>query len=262
MTSLSDTIAALALDGEDYCIDAPEEWAQGRTLFGGITAALAYGATCRAFEGLPPLRSAQLSFVGPASGALRFRPQILRRGRSSAIVAADCWNADGLATRATFTFGATRDSAVVHDHAERLAVPPPEQCDPFHKTTKPLQGFLGRFEFRLAAGARLFEAEKTPEFAVWTRLRDGDGDDPVAALLALADALPCAAWVSFPKPAPVSTMTWQVDVHAPLQPSGGWHLIRSSSESAAEGYSLQDMRVYNAAGAPLISARQVVALFI
>lgn len=51
------------------------------------------------------------------------------------------------------------------------------------------------------AGKRLFEADKPPAFAVWARLREGEGDDPMAALLAVADALPCAAMVNFPKPA-------------------------------------------------------------
>ncbi|HEX7856477.1 MAG TPA: thioesterase family protein [Sphingobium sp.] len=261
MSSLHETIAMLAQDGEDYRIEAPELWAQGRTLFGGMTAALSHGAIGRAYGDLGPLRSAQFSFIGPASGQLRFRPELLRRGRSSAVVGVDCWNEEGLAARSTFFFGAARESAVTHDYMKRLDVPPPEECEPFTRTSKPLTGFLARFETRLAAGSRILQPGNKPEFAVWARLRDGEGGDPVTALLAFADCLPCAAWVDFPKPAPVSTMSWTVDFHHPLPPSRGWHLIWSSSEAAAEGYSLQDMRVYNAAGEPLIAARQAVAIF-
>lgn len=261
MSSLHETIATLARDGDDYRIDAPELWAQGRTLFGGMTAVLSHGALVQAFGDLGPLRSAQFSFVGPASGQLRFRPELLRRGRSSAVVGVDCWNEEGLAARSTFFFGAARESAVTHDYMTRMEVPPPDACEPFHRTSKPLTGFLARFETRLAAGHRILQPGNKPEFAVWARLRDGDGADPISALLAFTDCLPCAAWVDFPKPAPVSTMSWGVDFRQPLPATGGWHLIWSSSEAAEEGYSLQDMRVYNEAGEPLIASRQVVAIF-
>jgi acyl-CoA thioesterase len=262
MATLDQNIAALAPEGDDFVIDAPEDWAQGRTLYGGMTAALSWGAIGRAQGDLGPLRSAQFSFVGPATGRLRFTASVLRRGRSSAVADVDCRNADGLAARSMFVFGAARESRVAHDFTPRMDVPAPDRCAPFHTSTKPLPGFLGRYEYRLAAGARLFETDKRPEFAVWVRLRDGPADDRVAALLAVADALPGAAMANFPAPAPLSTMTWTVDFHQPLAEPGDWYLVWSSSEKTAEGYSLQDMRVYSEAGEPLVSARQMVAIFI
>jgi acyl-CoA thioesterase len=261
MTSLQESIARLTPDGDDYCIEAPELWAQGRTLFGGMTAALSHAAILRAFGDLGPLRNAQLTFVGPAFGHLAFRPQLLRRGRSSAIVSVDCWNEEGLAARSTFSFAGPRESMVAHDHSPRMDVLPPDACEQLHRSDKPLKGFLARFELRFAAGSRLFTSEGLPEFAVWIRLREGGGEEPVTALLALADALPCAAMTYFSKLAPVSTMAWSVDFHCPLAESGGWHLLWSSSEAAADGYSIQNMRLFNAAGEPLLSARQVVAIF-
>jgi acyl-CoA thioesterase len=262
MSSLGETLSTLARQGDDYLIDAPGEWAQGRTIFGGMTAALSFTAIKRQHGDMGILRSAQFTFIGPASGPLRFNSTLLRRGRSAAFVGAECWNADSIAARSTFVFGATRESEVAHDLTPPMDVPPPQDCEPFHQTDKPLTGFLARFEFRFAAGARLFEQTKKPEFSAWVRFREGGGDDPIAALLALADALPCAAMSTFTKPAAISTITWSVDCHGPMKTSDGWHLIYSSSESAAEGYSLQNMRVYNRAGEPLISSRQVVAVFI
>lgn len=262
MSSLAQIIASLALAGGAFHIVAPEEWAQGRTLFGGMTGALSLGAIRAAFGDLGPLRSVQMSFIGPAAGDLSFRPHLLRRGRSSAVVSVDCHNAEGLAARGTFFFGAARDSVVTHDRVPRLTVPPPEDCPPFSRSSKPPQGFLGRFETRLAAGARILEPGEPPEFAVWVRFRDDEGSDVESAILTIADSLPCAAWVAFPKPAPVSTMSWAVDFHHPLPASGGWYCVSSSSEAAADGYSLQANRVFNAAGEPLATARQVIAIFV
>ncbi|MGD9799873.1 MAG: acyl-CoA thioesterase domain-containing protein, partial [Parvularculaceae bacterium] len=47
-----------------------DNWLQGRTVYGGMTAALCLEAAQRAVPGLPPLRSAQVSFIGPAEGDL------------------------------------------------------------------------------------------------------------------------------------------------------------------------------------------------
>lgn len=261
MASFGQTIASLAAEDDAFVIDAPEEWAQGRTLYGGMSAALCHEAVKRAHGDLGPLRSAQFTFIGPAAGRLRFASTILRRGRSSAIVSATCQSEEGVATQAMFAFGADRESVVTHDFTPRIDAPPPDQCEPFHKTSKPLPGFLGQYEFRLASGARLFQPEAKPEFAVWSRFREDEGGDPVTALLAMADATPAAALVSVPKPAPVSTITWQVDLVQPLVESCGWRLIWTSSERAASGYSIQNMRVWTAEGEPLISARQTVAVF-
>jgi acyl-CoA thioesterase len=262
MSSLRQIVEGLVREGDDYVIEAPEEWAQGRTLYGGMTAALSYGATKRAQGDLGPLRSAQFNFIGPSSGRLRLRSSVLRRGRSSAVAGAECWNEEGMAARSIFVFGQARESLVAHDFTPRRDVPPPEMCEAFHKTAKPLAGFLSKYEYRLAAGARLFEPDKRPEFAVWIRLCEADGIDPVTALIAIADAPPCAAMAGFPKAAAVSTMSWSLDLRQPLAPADDWYLVCSSSEYARDGYSLQDMRVYTRAGEPLATGRQVVALFV
>src|SRR5690606_6594214 len=89
MSSLRAVVEQLTPEADGFAIDAPEDWGQGRTLYGGMTAALAYEAVKRAHGELAPLRSAQFSFIGPATGRLRFTSTLLRRGRSSTIIAAD-----------------------------------------------------------------------------------------------------------------------------------------------------------------------------
>ena len=44
-------------------------------------------AALEAVEGLPPLRSAQFAFVGPATGEVRAVPTLLRQGKSATSVA-------------------------------------------------------------------------------------------------------------------------------------------------------------------------------
>ncbi|MBI3438047.1 MAG: thioesterase family protein [Proteobacteria bacterium] len=264
MPSLAAAFEAFAPVGDALVMEAPSDWTQGRTLYGGMIAALMFEAVKRTQDKLAPLRSVQLTFVGPASGTLRFKTALLRRGRSSAIVGADCSSAEGTAARAAFVFGAARESKVTHDVLTKPDVAPPDACGPFRKEggSAP-RGFWNNFETRLASGARLFEAAaKRPEFVVWTRLLDAGGADPTTALLALADCLPPAAMTVFPQPGPISTMTWTLDIaHVPAS-TEGWRLLWSSSEHANDGYSLQNMALWDESRTLLAVGRQAVAIFV
>lgn len=263
MSSLRAVVEHLALDGEQFAIQAPEDWGQGRTLYGGMTAALAHEAVRRGHENLPPLRSAQFMFVGPASGRLRFSSMLLRRGRSSTMVAAEGVNDDGHVIRATLVFGGARESKVTHNFLRAPEVPPPDACKPFRKDSANAQrGFWNNFDCRLASGGRLLEASAPkPEFAVWTRFLDAGGADPTTALLAMADCLPPAAMVHFTTPAPISTMTWQIDIAHVPQSADGWSLLWSGSEEASDGYSLQSMAMWSEGGNLVAAGRQAVAIF-
>ena len=261
MAKLLTLIESLTEADGVYQTEAPSDWSQGRTLYGGVTAALCAAAARRVFADAAPLRSAQFAFIGPASGRLSFRPQILRQGRSSTFVGVDCVSESGLAARATFAYGGARESQVVHAFGETPSTPLPEDCAPFFADRTPPASFFGNFEMRQADGARPFTAGAEPWFTLWVRHLDDEGVDPVIALLALADSTPPAATVSFPGPAAISTMTWSIDFIQPVLMSG-WRLLRSSSEQASDGYSVQDMAVWDAEGRPLVVGRQVIAVFV
>lgn len=264
MTSLASVLDTLTPDGDVFAIDAPLDWSQGRTLYGGITAALAYEAVRRGQDGLAPLRSAQLAFIGPASGRLRFASTLLRRGRSSTLIAADCVNDDGPVARALFAFGAVRESKVAHNFLPKPDVPPPAAVNSFRKEGgEAPRGFWNNFETRLASGGRLLDkTAERPEFAVWTRFLDVGGADRTAALLALADCLPPAAMVLFPQFGPISTMTWTVDIAHVPERLDGWHLLWAASEQSGEGYSLQNMALWSEDGALIATGRQTIAIFV
>ncbi|MEZ5958110.1 MAG: thioesterase family protein [Hyphomonadaceae bacterium] len=263
MSSLRAVLETLIPEGDAFVIDAPEDWSQGRTLYGGMTAALAFEVVRRTQTGLGPLRSAQLTFIGPASGRLRFTSTLLRRGKSSALIAAECFNEDGAAARAVFVFGTVRESKVSHSFLPMPSVPAPGDVPGFRKEGgNTRRGFWNNFETRLAAGGRLFDTSaERPEFWTWTRFLDTGGADPTTALLAIADCLPPAAMVLFPEPAPISTMTWMVDIAHVPESLDGWHLLWASSEHAGEGYSLQNMAMWSSGGDLIATGRQMVAIF-
>ena len=64
MAKLADAISTLTSRGDIHIIEAPEAWTQGRTLYGGMTAALCFESAKRQSRVEAPLRSAQFTFVG------------------------------------------------------------------------------------------------------------------------------------------------------------------------------------------------------
>ena len=67
--------------------------------------------------------------------------------------------------------------------------------------------------------------------------------------------------VMFAKFAPISTITWCVDILSDRIAGAEWHLMHVEAETVADGYSSQRMAVWDAGGALVLVARQNIAIF-
>jgi acyl-CoA thioesterase len=263
MTEFTELMAGIERTGDAWTVAVSEDWRQGRTIYGGLGAALCLEATLRTFADLPPLRSAQFAFIGPASGQLRIQPVILRQGKSTVFVGVDLFGEADLATRAILCFGAARESAFAHDAIAAPAAKAPEQCPNFFERAPPGLRFLAHIEGRAAAGALPFSSAAKPDMTLWPRHRDPAVKSSLVSLLALADAPPPAALAMADGPGgAISTMTWSIDMLTDTAATkDGWWLVRTSADKVAGGYSSQSMTVWNAAGEPVMASRQNVAMF-
>ena len=81
-------------------------------------------------------------------------------------------------------------------------------------------------------------------------------------LIAVADCLPPAALKLIGKPAPVSSMTWLLNLLQPAPTTqDGWWLLRADTDHASAGSSSQRMAIWNATGEPVAEQMQSVAIF-
>lgn len=259
-STLAEVIASFQQEAATLVLEAPPSWSQGRTLYGGMTAALGWAAATRVFPDLPPLRSVQAAFVGPASGRLALAPEVLRQGRSATTVGVDIRSDQGLAARLTFFCGAARPSKVAHERVDVVQAP---SLDSLPAVLGQGQGptFAANFDIRHVSGGLPFDGGP-PEFAMWARLSAAEGSDPLVALLALADVLPPAAMPVFPEFGVISTLSWSFDLDRLPEDAGAWYLCRATSESTADGYSRQAMDLFDASGRRLLAGRQTVAIFV
>lgn len=237
-----------------------EDWMQGRTTYGGLSAALCLETALRAFPDAPPLRSALVSFIGPAGGPVEGKAKMLRQGKSVSFIEADITGEKGIATRCNFAFGGARPSQWNRTFAPTPEMPAPEDCPPFIPEGRG-PSFADHFDSRLAKGGRPASGSKDHDHFIWVRHKDEHANS-VVGLLALADMPPPALMPMFAAFAPISSMTWMVNLLTDKpQSRDGWWLMQSRAEQAGDGYSSQDMLVWNREGELVISGKQSVAIF-
>ncbi|MBC2670142.1 acyl-CoA thioesterase [Novosphingobium piscinae] len=250
---------AEALD-DGFAVVVPETWMQGRTTYGGFTAALALVAARQVGGELPPLRSAVVSFVGPASGRVEARARELRRGRNAVWVEARVEGEGGTALTATFVFMAAVPSALsLNDAAPPAELIARDEAMPFNPPPLAPAFLRHHLEVRFALPR---PAERRADLCHWVRLKPASAVEPMLELVLLADALPPAALPLMNPATPISSMTWQVNLlTAAPQTEDGWWLLRSTADYAQHGCSSQRMQVWNSAGEPMAIGMQSIALF-
>lgn len=255
--SLPQLLATARRESGRLAVGIPEVWMQGRTTYGGLSAALAYDAARTAADGLPPLRAAQIAFIGPVGGDVEVTSRVERQGRNATWVRSELRCGGELCLAATFVFMGPVESVITLDNlAVDPAQVPPEDARLIPEQPGPV--FLSQFENR-----RALPLAGDGGISNWVRLKDGaEGVDPFTHLLVIGDGLPPGARTLIRWAAPVSSMVWQIGFLTPLpQTRGGWWLLRSAADFAQAGCSTQAMHMWNRDGTPIASGTQAIAIF-
>lgn len=251
--------ATIENEGGDCVVTIPANWLQGRTTYGGLSAALCVEAALRAIPDLPPLRSAEIAYVGPAGGSVRMTATLLRRGKSVAFVNVDMTAEAGLATRCVLAFGAARAGGVAANFLPMQDFPPPDGLKPPGRESLPV--FARNFDMRYLTGGRPFSGSPDCDIHLWVRHLDPNAGG-LGALVALADMPPPALFPMMPRPAALSTVGWSFNLLGAPPDGSEWLLLQTRAETASDGYTSQDMFVWRSDGTPLLAGRQSVAIFL
>ena len=249
--------AARPIDG-GFAATIPADWMQGRTSYGGLSAALALVAAQQLVDDLPPLRSATVNFVGPLAGEVEVRAKLLRRGRNASWISAEVVNEAGVGLTATFVFMGAVEASTLHLH--QVPMPdyavPLDQASPLPEKAGP--SFAPNFERRFAQPRG---DVKVPEILWWERLKETQGLDPMVALILLGDALPPGV-MPLTGSVPISSMTWLINLLTPLpETDDGWYLLQAKGNYAEKGCSSQDMAIWNTRGEAVAVGMQSIAIF-
>ena len=235
------------------------DWMQGRTLYGGASALVAYTMATRAFSGLPPLRAGQIAFVAPVGEEIALSAEIIRQGRNVTQVRSEIISDGKVALSAFWLFAEGREA-----NALQPAAPPENWPGPPEDTQEVTHSFAPSFvakNFELRHGQTRGE-DRRATVRRWARLTEAHDLDPVSKLVLMGDVMPPGAMRVMQRQGPISSINWSFNVLDPESRSrDGWYLAENASQHAAAGYSSERLRLWDADGQQVLDGIQCVAVF-
>jgi len=250
-------------DGDRVAFEITDDWAQGRTTFGGLIAALAVAAMRDVTGSDWPLRALQASFIGPVLRDLVVQVHLLRQGRHVRQVQATLSTQGKVAAVLLGVFGEARASSVRPLHAQRppVAIAPEATSElPFIEGVTP--DFIAHLDPRWAEGDLPYSGGSHWHSRIHVRLRDAAADAELTSVL-LADMPPSPAVGQLTRPAPASSVSWEIELVPPATPPDptGWWRADTEAIAAGDGYVNQRTTLWAPDGTLAALGYQVAAVY-
>lgn len=256
-----------AAEQESLFVDA--SWGQGRTTFGGLSAALLLQKIKRQHQAKDDvLRSLSVNFCGPlfTEQDCSLNTQVLRSGKSVSHFQGQLYQEEKLATQVVACFSKNRESAIAITPAvKQLGEAGEGKRLPYIKGLTP--EFTQHIDFSYNAGGFPFTNSKDNFLHGWMRFKDVQGELSNAHLVALIDAWPPATTIKLKGPAPSATVTWNLEIITPLaeliEPLTGdaWLWYEAEIVQAGNGYGHTQAKIYTANGILLAVSSQLVVAY-
>lgn len=249
----------------EYVINVPKTWCQGRTLFGGISTALAYQAAENLIEDDRALRSLHCNFIGPLNydEPVVVSAEVLRTGKNvTQLLAKVCQN-DQVGVMVQICFGMSRESKLLSLADDMHNMTLPKKANFIPNIPKVVPAFIQHYNLALDKGS--FGLGKSEEAVLhgWSRYSNPPKTMRMAYLIALMDAWPPTMFQMLRLPAPASTMAWDIEFINPklsLSPSA-WVASETEAKHIQDGYGHEEAKFWDENGNLLALSRQVVTVF-
>jgi len=241
-------------------VEVPEDWLQGRTLFGGIQAAIALKAM-RTVAPQAPLRSLQVTFVGPVPGGLvQARARVLRSGKSTTHVEARIVNGEETLATMVGVFGLARAS-VVNVRPPQPPVPPGKAFE-MRYVEAAVPAFTQHFKARWVQGGPPFTGATEHDNMIELAMRD-KGQASEYHVVAMADFIPPIALSFLKERAAAASLNWMLELlvdDVSALPLEGWR-VDAHMVAAADGYTHQSLELWGPGGVLVALGRQTMVVF-
>ncbi len=242
----------------------PDGWGQGRALFGGITAAIAWQHAHYGADPEQQLRAFTVSFVAPVQpGEATLQRRILRQGKNVTQIAVEIIQDSEVVLIALASYGRSRPSSVSVLACAQADMVSREQGLRFPPLDI-LPEFTHHYDYRICAGNLPFTGDKSREFGGWMRYRHEKKPIDIGLLLGLVDAWPPALLPHLSNPAPASSLTWTIEFPDELpadKGSNNWWQYLATIDHAANGYGHTHAHIWDDAGRLVAISRQTVTVF-
>lgn len=243
----------------------PEDWAQGRTSFGGISAGLIYQAISQHVADDRVLRSFTTNFVGPLNVGTPFSIEIelLRTGKNVSQFIGKAVQDGKVAVFCQACFGVPRESSIRVDNNEQHNMTVPKKGKFIPQIPKVTPKFLRHFDLSIAKGGLPFTRQKEALIHGWMRFKQPPKTINDAHIITLIDAWPPTLLPMLKWPAPASTVSWNLEFIHPHRALTGedWFAYQADTRQAADGYGHTEATIWDMHGEVIAISRQTVAVF-
>jgi len=241
-------------------VTVPEDWLQGRTLFGGLQAAIALRAMRTLVSGTP-LRSLQTTFIGPVPGGrVEARARVLRTGKSTTHVEARIVNGEETLALVVGVFGSARESAV-KIVAEQPAVDASRAIE-MKYIAGAMPAFTQHFKARWVKGGPPYTGATERDNVIELGMRDA-GPIGEYHVVAMADFIPPIALSFLTERAPAASLTWMLEIlvdNVSAFAPDGWRMD-AHVMAGRDGYTHQSLELWGPNGALVALGRQTMVVF-
>ena len=259
-TPFSKLLAGLTTGAGSASLEVPDDWLQGRTLFGGLQAVIGLAAM-RTVAPPTPLRSMQVTFLSPVPGGpVRAVARVLRSGKNTAHVEARIVDGDNTLCLMVGVFGAARESAVALRPVQPSIAGGKAIELPWIPGVVP--NFTQHFRARWMEGAPPTTGVQHPLSVVELAMRDA-GPASEYHVVALADLIPPIALSYLETMVPAASLTWMLELlveEVASLPLEGWR-VDAEMTAAAGGYTHQSLVLWGPGGVPVALGRQTMVVF-
>jgi len=258
-----DEYMAIAAKKGDISFD--ESWGQGRSVFGGLTAAVVLKRIESESHQLDRnLRSVHVNFCGPVNidAPCSIQVSILSNSRSVIQIQGALIQDGETKTHliACFANGRPSGVSVTPPHKSFDSVESELAAIPFLPGVTP--NMVQHLNLRPDNGIMPFSGSDRAEVSGWMSFKDTLKTFDDCALLALIDGWPPAVLPLLKRPAPASTITWNIEFIQPREIQENPTLYYDCHvRQGEEGYSHTIADIYNEDGALIAMSRQLVGVY-
>ncbi|MBC3765058.1 acyl-CoA thioesterase [Neptunicella marina] len=262
---IDELLAHFSLPQAEYKLTVPSNWAQGRTVFGGLSAALLFQSMKHQLSDDRELRSLSVNFVGPLNADEEFviTSDMLRQGKNASQIEARAMQNGRVSVVAIAVFAGQRESKVAVQNNTRHQMPIPKKPKFIPQIPRVTPKFLRHIDLSIHEGGIPFTGSAISHMHGWMRFKQAPEKITDTHLIALADAWPPAPLQMLRWPAPASTMSWNLEFihpHRPIAPTD-WIAYQAETRQAASGYAHTEANLWDSQGELIAVSRQLVGIF-
>ncbi len=243
----------------------PSDWAQGRTVYGGLSAGLLYAAAREYVAAERVMRSNSTNFVGPlmAEQAFTIDVEIVREGKNVSQVMVRAIQDNKTCVISQICFGHARESKVLVPNTDTHNMTQPKKGNFIPLIPKVTPKFLKHLDLCIQEGGVPFTGRKTSHFHGWMRFKKPPSIFTDAHLVSIIDAWPPTVLQMLKWPAPASSVSWNLEFIHPHRPIAGddWLAYQAHTRQAADGYGHTEANIWDKEGELIAVSRQTVAIF-